>query len=218
VDIWVPGVDEIPMSVSDYHNGELRIVFRVVGEGTKALTGAPRFVGVKGPLGRGFDASKYSRVLFVAGGTGVAPLPYLARILKSSGGRVDVVWGVRTASELFDIRRIAGFRSLGEVFTATEDGSAGFRGTAVDLALRISERGGWDVVVGVGPKPMLRALCRALSKRFEVYVSLEAYVKCGLGACGSCVLKPLPLLLCVHGPVFRCEEVLPHLEAKGAEA
>jgi len=71
----------------------------------------------------------------------------------------------------------------------------------------------WSTIIAVGPKPMLKSICSTIDPSIEVYVSLETMVKCGLGACGSCVLKPLPKLLCIHGPVFKCNEVNEFLES-----
>lgn len=213
VNIWVPGVDEVPMSVSDYDEVEesLSIIYRVVGEGTRHIRDRDGFFGVKGPIGRGFDPARFDNILFIGGGVGISPLPYLAKVASNHDVHLDVVWGVRTANMLFDIRKLAvGVR---EIYYATEDCTFGYCGTVVDLLGRvISSRGGFDAYVAVGPRRMLREICRLLSSSQDVYVSLESYVKCGVGACGSCVLKPIPRLLCIHGPVFNCKEVERYLE------
>jgi dihydroorotate dehydrogenase electron transfer subunit len=212
VNIWIPGVDEVPMSISHYEEKRLYVLFKVVGEGTRSLRDRVGFFGVKGPLGNGLLLSGYRRVLFVAGGAGVAPLPLLARHAEECGVELDAVWGVKKSSELFNVKSLA--PSVRAVYYATEDCGVGYCGTAAELAKRIlssSERE-YDLVVSVGPKSMLLEICRAAQGLLRVLVSLEALVKCGLGACGSCTLKPLPKLLCVDGPVFECSEVVRHLE------
>jgi len=212
VNIWIPGVDEVPMSISQYTGSSLYVLFKVVGEGTRNLRDQSGFFGVKGPLGNGLVISEYSKVLFIAGGTGIAPLPLLAKHAESSGVELDVVWGVKESSELFNVKSIA--PSVRSVYYATEDCLVGYCGKAPDLAERVLEERNWnyDLVVSVGPKNMLLDVCKRVGGQIETLVSLEAIVKCGLGACGSCTLKPLPRLLCVDGPVFRCNEVIKHLE------
>lgn len=213
VNIWIPGIDEVPMSISDYDesSGLLTIMYRIVGEGTRSIRDLNGFFSVKGPLGRGFDPSRYDKILFISGGIGIAPLPYLAKVATLHGGSVDVIWGVKSSDLLFDLHRIS--RHVRRIYYATEDCIAGYCGTTIDLLkMIIDKREYYDVYVAVGPRVMLRETCRLLKGNYEVYVSLESYVKCGIGACGSCVLKPIPRLLCLHGPVFKCEEVEGYLE------
>lgn len=214
VNVWIPGVDEVPMSIAQYdeEKNEISVIFKVVGEGTRALRDLKGFFGIKGPLGKGFDPRSYDKVLFVAGGVGVAPLPYLASYASQHGVVVDAVWGVRSSDMLFNLKEVT--NGVNEVYYATEDCSVGFCGTAAQLAVKLvaENKAKWSAVLAVGPSAMLRDLCKLPSNAVNVYVSLEAMVKCGLGACGSCVLKPHPKLLCVDGPVFKCDEVINYLE------
>jgi len=212
VNIWIPGVDEVPMSISQYTGEKLYVLFKVVGEGTRSLRDRSGFFGIKGPLGNGISLSSYSRVLFVAGGTGIAPLPLLAKHAEEIGVKLDAVWGVKKSSDLFDVKSLT--PSTISVYYASEDCIVGYCGKASDLAERVLREHAWryDVVVCVGPKNMLIDMCRKVGGLTEVFISLEAIVKCGLGACGSCILKPLPRLLCTDGPVFKCGEVYKHLE------
>lgn len=213
VNIWIPRIDEIPMSIAQYRGAQntLSVIFKVVGDGTKALNEYNGFLGVKGPLGNGLDPCSFDKLLFLAGGVGIAPLPYLSEYASRCGVVVDVVWGVRSGDMLFDLKELAEY--IGEVYYATEDCSVGFCGTATQLATKLLSSGNrWDVVVAAGPIAMLRDLCRLLGSRTNMYVSVEAMVKCGLGACGICILKPYPKLLCVDGPVFKCNEVKEYLE------
>ncbi len=213
--IWIPGVDEIPMSIADYEEEKqvLRIIFKVVGEGTRSLRDRSGFFGVKGFLGNGFKTRGHDRILFVAGGSGIAPLPLLTRYCTIDNCIVDVVWGVKSSDMLFNIEKVA--LNPGSVYYATEDCSYGFCGMVPQVLQYIIEKEGvkWSTIIAVGPKPMLKSICSTIDPSIEVYVSLETMVKCGLGACGSCVLKPLPKLLCIHGPVFKCNEVNEFLES-----
>ncbi|MEM0457653.1 MAG: hypothetical protein QXD76_01215 [Sulfolobales archaeon] len=216
--IWVPRKDLMPMSVSDYDKDLLSIVFKIRGEGTRELSRNPGFVGVNGFYGRGFKfSSKNPRILFVAGGSGIAPLPYLARDASEIDGEITVIWGVRRRSELFNLEKLASYRSIRRIYYAAEDYGSEYvyRGTALDLYRELYQEDEWDLIIGSGPREMLKKLCLNSRSRERIYLNLEAYMKCGIGFCGSCVLKPKPLRLCVEGPLIRCDEVVEHLEQEG---
>ncbi|MEZ0290656.1 MAG: hypothetical protein ABWJ42_06165 [Sulfolobales archaeon] len=212
--IWIPRVDLMPMSVADYDERLLKIIFKVRGEGTKRLSEKPVFVGVNGFYGRGFDLSESSKILFVAGGSGVAPLPYLARLSEERRVEIDVIWGVKRSSELFDLRRVTPYRSVKRVYLAAEDCLSReiYCGMATELFEKIYNSREWDLVVVSGPRDMLKRVCLYSREREKIYLNLESHMKCGIGFCGSCVLKPLPIRLCVDGPVLRCDIVAEYLE------
>ncbi|NPA96111.1 MAG: dihydroorotate dehydrogenase [Crenarchaeota archaeon] len=216
--LWIPRVDEIPLSIAKFSRGLVSFIFRVRGEGTKRLASLRRgdFVALKMPLGKGYAPKPRERILAVAGGVGIAPIPRLLDFCKDTGCDVTIVWGVRTRSEYCD-PSLLGLDS-DRVEVASDDGSIGFRGTAIDLALEVLRNQRFDTAIAIGPKPMLRAFCEKV-RAFAIsraLVSVETTVKCGLGICGSCYIKQLPKLLCVDGPVFDCHEVEHFLEIPGA--
>jgi dihydroorotate dehydrogenase electron transfer subunit len=196
-----------PMAFYRTGRGFLSFLFRVVGEGTRWL--AARRPGdrldVLGPLGRGFPLDAPGPHALVGGGTGVPVLWELARRL--GGQRVVIAIGGRSAP---DVAMADDFRGLGEVRVATEDGSVGTRGTAVDI---LPPDG---TVYACGPEGMLRAV-KAHSAGRRVYLSLEARMGCGFGACLGCTVERAvppeadPYLryvrVCVEGPVFPAEAV-----------
>ena len=107
------------------------------------------------------------------------------------------------------------FREEGEVYVATEDGSAGTEGNVLDA---IRENGlTADIIYACGPKPMLRAIkAYAEEKGIECYLSMEERMACGIGACLACVCQSKDKdehsnvnnkRVCKEGPVFRAEEV-----------
>ncbi|MCY0867792.1 MAG: dihydroorotate dehydrogenase [Desulfurococcus sp.] len=206
--VWVPGTDLLPMSVAGFREDEVALIVKEKGEGTARLVRYKGFIGVMGPYGAGFEPWSYNRILFVAGGSGVAPFFYLAEEAAGRGVTVDLAWGVRRGSEFFTPLRVV--RELkGKVWVATEDCSIGYCGRASDLAVKLVKENpdAWDAIIASGPRGLLREACNLLSERIDVYVNVEAYVKCGIGVCGSCTLKPHKLLLCRHGPVFKCSDV-----------
>lgn len=210
--VWIPRIDELPLCVADADDATYTFVFKVKGSGTRALSGlAPnQFIGLKGPIGRGFlidDSTK--KVLVIAGGIGIAPVPLF--IKRSRCKRIDVIWGVRSEDELFNLDNI--FPEITGKYTltiTTEDCSCGVCGTVLD-ALNGVDLDYYDSVVAIGPKLMIQRLCEYIASD-KVYVALETMVKCGIGACGSCYIKSSTKLLCVEGPVFRCGEVREHLK------
>jgi len=201
--VWVPGVDEIPMSLS--YMGDLAgITVKNVGDATAALSALRPGdrIGIRGPYGTGWTIPD-GRILCVGGGVGTAPLmPVLDTINDPS--RVDVVIGARDASEIIFGERAK--KRSNDVRISTDDGSRGFKGTAVALASAMMTEKTYDMVLGCGPEIMLRYLLIACEdSEVRCQVSLERLMKCGSGLCGSCVIDGMRV--CVEGPVFFDREV-----------
>ncbi|MGQ9587679.1 MAG: dihydroorotate dehydrogenase electron transfer subunit, partial [Thermoplasmata archaeon] len=133
--VWVPGVDEFPMSVS-YCGRHFGITYQIVGDGTKALAAKKvgEKVGVRGPYGNGF-AVDGKRLLLVAGGSGMASMAPLVEHAVGKRASVDLVLGARTSKEILFERRCT--RKGAKVHVSTDDGSKGFEGLATDLAREI---------------------------------------------------------------------------------
>ena len=196
--LWLPGVDEKPFSIA----GPDPLMFTVarVGPFSEALhalkTGDPLWI--RGPFGTGWTAGA-GRVLLVGGGYGAAPLYFLARVLRDAGADVEAALGARTSSDLLFVDRFGG---LGlPVHAATEDGSAGSTGQVTAVTASLLGSGRFDRLCACGPEGMLAALaalCAAL--RVPAELSHEAYMRCGVGICGSCEHENR--LVCMDGPVF----------------
>lgn len=200
--VWIPGVDEIPMSLSYLGDGK-GITVKNVGEATKALTSmqvGDSFV-VRGPYGRGYHVPK-GKLLVVGGGTGMASLlPAMERI---AADEVHTVIGARNLNELLFEERAARTSSLVKV--STDDGSKGFHGNAVQLAREMMGQHDYDMVLGCGPEKMLYHLHQlCIEKNVPCQMSLERYMKCGAGLCGSCAIDGMRV--CREGPVFGGEEL-----------
>jgi dihydroorotate dehydrogenase electron transfer subunit len=196
--IWLPGLDEVPMSAS-YIYGKKGITVKAVGEATRALcelqVGAR--IGVRGPYGNGFEIPP-GKILIAAGGFGAASVLAAADYI-GDGQKVDILLGARTKSEIIFNHRA---RSLsGEVHLSTDDGSLGKKGTVVELAIEHMDRRPYDLVLGCGPEKMLFGVLQACTDRgLECQMSLERFMKCGTGLCGSCAIDGLRV--CAEGPVF----------------
>lgn len=200
-----------PISICeiDKENGRLRIVYRVAGKGTEEFAGyvSGDSIDVMGPLGNGFPLEG-EKVFLIGGGIGVPPMLELAKQLKCEK---QMVLGYRD-SNLF-LRDE--FEAYGEVYVATEDGSAGTGGNVLDA---IKAHGlTADVMFACGPTPMLRALkAYAEENNIKCYISLEEKMACGIGACLACVCKTKEVdhhsnvhnkRICKDGPVFLAGEV-----------
>lgn len=196
-----------PISVCNYEEGTLTLIYKVVGKGTAqmATLAAGTQIDTLIGLGNGFDTSvKHNHALLVGGGVGVPPLYRLARNLVAEGKKVSVVLGFNTAAEIFYREQ---FEALGaEVVVATADGSVGVKGFVTDA---IAQSGiDADYFFSCGPLPMLRALTNALS--IPGQISLEERMGCGFGICMGCSIQTVSgaKRVCKEGPVFRKEEIL----------
>ena len=188
----------------------IRLVYRVTGEGTgteefsKLVRGDK--VRILGPLGNGFPL-KEKKAFLIGGGIGIPPMLELAKQLDAEK---QIVVGYR--DELFLTEELS---ENGEVYVATEDGSAGTKGNVLDA---IRENGlTADIIYACGPTPMLRALkTYAEENNIECYISMEERMACGIGACLACVCKSKEKdhhtnvhnkRICKDGPVFLATEV-----------
>ncbi len=197
---------EKPFSVSEAEGGRLGITVREYGPFSRRLRSMEKggLLSLRGPYGRPFTP-RPGDCLLVGGGSGIAPLHLLARAILAAGGRVTVVSGARTRDEILLGDR---FRRLPLDYHETaEDEGEGL--TAVDLAARVMERKRPDFVYAAGPEGMLAALRPRLGD-LDYQFSLERYMKCGVGICGSCTCDPTGIRICVEGPVLdrdRIEEL-----------
>ena len=196
-----------PISVCNYEEGSLTIIYKVVGKGTDLMSQMAEGtqLDVLTGLGNGFDIDyECQKPLLVGGGVGVPPLYRLARDLKARGRDVTVVLGFNTEAEIFYKEE---FEALGaKVIVATADGSEGVKGFVTDA---IRESGvEYDYFYSCGPLPMLKALCSVATTSGEV--SLEERMGCGFGICMGCSIMTTKgaKRVCKDGPVFKKEEVV----------
>lgn len=196
-----------PISISDWDERTITIIYKVVGRGTEQMSKMAK--GVKldllTGLGNGFDTSIESeRPLLVGGGVGVPPLYRLAKDLLAQGKQVSVVLGFNTSSEIFYADE---FKALGvDLYISTADGSMGVKGFVTD-AIREAEIK-FDYFYSCGPLPMLKALCDCCEVSGEL--SFEERMGCGFGACMGCSCKTLAgnKRICKDGPVMKREEII----------
>jgi len=210
-----------PLALLDAREDEIQLLYFVAGKGTECLRrtaeqgrGPLRIIG---PLGRGFTPiPAVDAHIALGGGSGVAPLVYFFRRFGAAGNW-HLVLAARTAEQL---ARQDVVRAPGRLHCATDDGSAGFRGTAVDAlnVLLAGELKGARVgIYAAGPEPMMAAAAKVGRDRgLPVRVSLEARMACGVGVCRACVVDGatphaktglLRRAVCHDGPVFDIDEL-----------
>ena len=194
-----------PISVCDWEEGKLTIVYKVVGSGTEqmAAMATGEQLDILTGLGNGYDlAAAGDAPLLLGGGVGVPPMYGLAKRLRGMGKDVQVILGFNTAEECFYEEQ---FRALGcRVTVATADGSYGVKGFVTDAMAPLH----YSYFYTCGPEPMLKAVYRASASAGEM--SFEERMGCGFGACMGCSCKTLTgnKRICKDGPVMKKEEIL----------
>lgn len=210
------GANLLPRPISiceiDKTIGALRIVYRVVGKGTKEFSKmkSDDTLKVLGTLGNGYTLKDKTAIL-AAGGIGIPPIVELAKALRQLYNcKLNIVVGYR--DELFLIDEL---KHYGDVYVSTEDGSSGTKGNILDAIREHNIQG--DIIYACGPMPMLRAIKKLAEERsIEAQISLEERMACGIGACLGCVCKTTEkdhhnnvnnTRICTEGPVFDAKEV-----------
>ena len=228
--VWIPGVNELPMSVmvsptrwtkDVRYNVDDKAGFTVRkrGESSTALYNL-KFgdkIGVRGPYGNSFDI-KAGKILLIGGGTGLVPL---MRLIASCGNsvketdeepsKITVLMGSRTREEVFfeEVAKelwlltyqASNFVARPKVICVTEDGSYGEKGYVTDVLEKLLEENTYDAIYTCGPELMMHKVVKlANEKGIFVQASLERMMKCGVGICGSCCVGQD--LACRDGTVF----------------
>jgi dihydroorotate dehydrogenase electron transfer subunit len=192
-----------PISVCDYDDSTLTIIYKVVGKGTAQMKDMVpgQVLDILTGLGNGYDLSCAGEApVLLGGGVGVPPMFNLAKKLVAMGKKVTVILGFNTASEIF---YEAEFQALGCTVTVTTvDGSYGIKGFVTDA---LPEH--YTHFYTCGPEPMLKAVYRATITSGQM--SFEERMGCGFGACMGCSCKTLTgyKRICKDGPVLEREEI-----------
>ncbi|UNT95130.1 dihydroorotate dehydrogenase electron transfer subunit [Allobaculum mucilyticum] len=207
VQVAVPGFFlRRPISVSWTEGDVLRIVYKIMGNGTDKMSSMKpgEELSLLGPLGTGFPIKDEKEVVIMGGGVGTPPMLKTAKAYLDQGSKVDVILGFNTAQDVFYVDE---FEQLGiSPVVCTMDGSAGVKGTVLDGAASAGIK--TDYVLACGPLPMLRAISASYTKG---YISLESRMGCGFGVCNGCVMTDtngMQVRVCKNGPVFPIGKVV----------
>lgn len=193
-----------PISVHDFTNTSLTLLYKVLGRGTNDLSTYEigKELDVLVGLGNGFDVSKSKKPLLIAGGIGIAPMYNLALKFNNLGIKPTLIYGISRETDLVLIEE---FSKITNLIICSDDGSVGYKGNVVSYLKENNLN--FDKYYACGPQIMLKFL-----KQFneDGYVSLEARMGCGFGACMGCSIETIngPKRVCKEGPVFEASEVL----------
>ncbi|MDB4979248.1 MAG: hypothetical protein JWM56_1434, partial [Candidatus Peribacteria bacterium] len=221
--VWLPGLDEIPLSVAFDDGAETKLTFFAVGDFTHALAARQvgDLVGLRGPFGTYYTWEPGEHIVMVAGGYGAAPMYFVAHEAVSHGCTMEVIVGARSKEHLLYIDELQALEHI-SVHVVTDDGSEGRKGFTTDIlreiiaACKIGDptcKDGKPVhqIFACGPELMLKKVFD-MAEEFGIpaQISMARYMKCGYGLCGSCTLEPLGIRLCVEGPILK-SDVLRHV-------
>ncbi|MFX1485754.1 MAG: dihydroorotate dehydrogenase electron transfer subunit [Promethearchaeota archaeon] len=208
--VWIPGVDEIPMGLSQLNSsGTIAITVERVGDATSALHSLKTSdsVGIRGPYGHGFRLIG-KKPLVIGGGVGVSILLPLIEKMVEEQISLTVILGAKNANKLIFKERLDSLLSKtdSDLLISTEDGSLGTRGFAPQLAEELLEEEIFDQIYTCGPELMIHKVFEIAEKNgISLQASLERIMKCGIGLCGSCCIGEYQV--CKDGPVFSTEEL-----------
>lgn len=213
--VWIPGMDEIPMSVAEDDGAVTRVTFFAVGDATEALAEkrVGDLVGLRGPFGTFYAWKPGQHIILVAGGYGAAPMYFVAKETVGHGCTLEVIVGAKGKEHLLFVDALSALPHV-SLHIATNDGSEGYKGFNTEILEKLlavcnapPSRSGprdapIDQVFACGPEMMLKRVSELTAQyRVPSQLSLERYMKCGYGICGNCVVDPLGIRLCVEGPV-----------------
>ena len=193
-----------PISVCDWNDESVTIIYKVLGKGTDEMTRMPEgtVLDILTGLGNGFDTAKCGdKTLLIGGGVGVPPMYGTAKRLLSEGKHPIAVLGFNSKCDVFYEEE---FRALGiETRVVTVDGSYGQKGFVSEA---LGE--GYDYFCACGPVAMLKAVSDASTS--DGLLSFEERMGCGFGACVGCTCKTKygNKRICKDGPVLTKEEVV----------
>ncbi|NQM13028.1 dihydroorotate dehydrogenase electron transfer subunit [Streptococcus suis] len=199
-----------PISISeiDYGKSQCRIIYRVEGLGTDVFSNmvAGDYLDVMGPLGNGFEIDFLKDgdpILIIGGGIGVPPLVEVAKQAAKRGAKVTSVIGFATKETVILEEELAQY---GSVHVTTDDGSYGIKGTVATVVEQLTND--FSAIYSCGAPAMMKYVDQRFQEHPHAYISLEARMACGMGACYACVVKPKEgqehenKRVCKEGPVF----------------
>lgn len=206
--LWVPGYEAIPMSVAsfDEKDGVLWILVKPIGLTTKYLVGLVpgSYLGMYGFLGKGYIPYG-DKFLFIAGGSGLAPILHYLKYLRCRPSRCHVLFGGWKREDIGGAPKLIE-EFGGKAYTVCLE-DCDYQGTLVDAYTEINVRE-YDAVIVSGPPGMIRNMIRKVGDSTNHYFILEETIKCGVGLCGECSLKNSGKLLCTDGPLFSYNDVV----------
>lgn len=202
--------ERIPLTIYDMDKkkGTISVIYQVIGASTEEMTKIrDELFAITGPLGKPNEMcanpEKYQgkRIVYVAGGVGIAPVYPQVKYLKEKGFDIDVIYGSRSAQLLLIRDKIE--KVTKKIRYATDDGSFGKKGFVTDiLEEHIND---YDICVAIGPMIMMKNVAELTKKyNLKTIVSMNPLMVDGSGMCGACrcEIEGKPKFACIDGPEF----------------
>jgi dihydroorotate dehydrogenase electron transfer subunit len=201
-----------PFSVLDvdYSAQTISLLVKILGRGSKKLTEAKAGQTINAilPLGKSFTMpDQDDKILLIGGGSGVAPMLFLAKICGINPENVSILIGARSASDHIDI---SAYQKWGNFYYTTEDGTFGEKGYVTNHSVFTDQLHRFTKIYTCGPDLMMKTIGRkAIEENIFCEVSLENMMACGFGVCLCCVedTKTGHKCVCSDGPVFNVKDL-----------
>ena len=216
VNVDIKDTDEIflrrPFSIfeADYNENTLSLIVKILGRGSKKLTEIKlgNILNLVFPLGKAFTMpEKGDNILLIGGGSGVAPMLFLAKESGLNRENVHIILGARTSEDHINVENYEEFAKL---YYTTEDGSLGETGFVTQHSVFSKRLSEFDKIYACGPDAMMKAIANA-AKKSNIFceVSLENLMACGFGVCLCCIEPTIKgnLCVCTEGPVFNIKDL-----------
>jgi len=216
VNIEIKNTSEIflrrPFSVFevDYSQNLISIIVKILGRGSKKLTeiSVGEELSLIFPLGKGFTMpNENDHILLIGGGSGVAPMLFLAKESGLNLNNVHLLLGARTYEDHINVDN---YRQYGNMYFTTEDGSLGEKGYVTQHSVFQNNISSFDKIYACGPDAMMKAIAKeAMKANVFCEVSLENLMACGFGVCLCCIEPTIKgnLCVCTEGPVFNINDL-----------
>ncbi len=201
--------ERIPLTIADHDFETITIIFLVVGKTTEDLSKLNKgdnLLDVVGPLGNPIKIKNYGKVVFVAGGLGIAAIYPQLKALKRENRIISII-GARKKELLFLLDEIKQFSD--KLIVCTDDGSYGKKGFVTDALKEIVDKEKIDMVITIGPPVMMMAVSELTRGKVKTIASINSIMVDGIGMCGSCRVRVNNKIkfACVDGPEFDAHEV-----------
>lgn len=205
--------ERIPLTVADYdrNSGFITIIFQEIGYTTKKLGKLEAGDSIKdllGPLGTHLDIKGYNKVICIGGGSGTALLYPKVKAFHENGAEVFTITGARNKNLIILEDELK--KKSDKLYITTDDGSYGHHGFVTDILKKLlNEHSDIDLVVAIGPVPMMKAVTRMTPDKIKTIVSLNSLMVDGTGMCGGCrvTVGGKTKFTCVDGPAFDGHQV-----------
>ena len=204
--------EKIPLTIYDTFNNYVDLIYQVVGASTLELSKLQNEIfSITGPLGKpselcnNYKQYKNRKIVYVAGGVGIAPVYPQVKYLNNLGFKIDIIYGARNKDLLLIKDKL---EEIANVYYVTDDGSYKEKGLVTDILEKNISK--YNYCVAIGPVIMMKYVCELTKKyNIETIVSMNPIMIDGSGMCGACrcLIDGKAKFACIDGPEFNGHQV-----------